>query len=215
MPKRKAPVTRRGAAKRSTAQPLTGAVSGASSWSETRRGSADVVPWRDVRPLGGGWAVRRAVVAPVARSGSNGEFPQIACESRGFPSVKHLPPTRPIYRLNISPYEADLSVKHLPPTHSTDQIVQPGKYVQAIGLFILGFSHTKKRPTEKEIEEIGGEIFAWPSYFLSKIAESCNRSGGGTTWSVTSVRSAPPRAASTARRRWTWTAARSARTSAR
>ena len=88
-----------GAAKRSTAQPLTGAVSGDPSGSETRRGSADVVPWRAVRPWGG--YVPSGARSPLLwpRSGSDGSFPQITCESKGFPSVKHLPLTGPIWAL--------------------------------------------------------------------------------------------------------------------
>ena len=62
-----------------------------------------------------------------------------------FLSVKHLPLTRPIYRLNISLYEADLSVKHLPLTYSKEQIVCTYKYVQAVGLLILGSLDGRKR----------------------------------------------------------------------
>ena len=51
--------------------------------------------------VGWGCPARRAVAAPVASERAAGGFPQKGCESRGFPSVKHLTPTRPIYRLNI------------------------------------------------------------------------------------------------------------------
>ena len=35
-------------------------------------------------------------------------------------------------------------MKHLHITNSTDQVVQPDKYVQAVGLFISGFHKLKK-----------------------------------------------------------------------
>ena len=51
-----------------------------------------------------------------------------------------------------------------------DQIVQPSKYVQAVGLFILGFSHTKNRPTEPENGGMRGETDAGTADFLRETA---------------------------------------------
>ena len=78
------------------------------------------------------------------RSGSDGEFPQIACESRGFPSVKQVDRERPIYRLNRWTLGPKLSVKQVDHSYSTDQIVHTNKYVQAGGLFIFGLTQAKK-----------------------------------------------------------------------
>ena len=101
-----------------------------SSESEKRLKSADVVPWRDVRPWGGLWTsgARSAFLWPC--SGSDWKFSQIACELRGFPSVKQAGPFCPIYRLNRWTLGPKLSVKQVDHSYSTDQVIHIDKYVQ-------------------------------------------------------------------------------------
>ena len=78
------------------------------------------------------------------RSGSDVDFPQIACELRGFPSVKQVDRERLIYRLNRWTLGPKLSVKQVDHSYSTDQIIHTDKYVQAGGLFIFGLTQAKK-----------------------------------------------------------------------
>ena len=101
------------------------------------------------------------------RSGSDGEFPQIACELRGFPSVKQVDRERPIYRLNRWTLGPKLSVKQVDHSYSTDQIIRTNKYVQAGGLFIFWFSEAelKKKLTRPGIKGMGRWTGATPADF--------------------------------------------------
>ena len=76
-PQRKAPVTRRGAAKRNTTQPLTGA---AKARPGLKRGAGAPTLCRGAT-FGRGWmgGVRRAVAAPVTSERAAGGFPQKGC----------------------------------------------------------------------------------------------------------------------------------------
>ena len=96
------------------------------------------MPWRNVRPWGGLWTsgARSPFLWPC--SGSDGEFTQIPCESRGFPSVKQVDRERQIYRLNRWTNGPKLSVKQVDHTYSTNQVIHTNKYIQTGGLFIFG-----------------------------------------------------------------------------
>ena len=54
-------------------------------------------------------------------------------------------------------------------TNSTDHVVESDKYVQAGGLFIFGFLHTKTRLTETEVEGTSGGYCHQKADFLSEM----------------------------------------------
>ena len=105
---------------------------------------------RSVRPRGGPFPrARTHIRGSCGRSARRAEFSTKGCDLRSFPSVKHVTYSAQIYRLNASLIRANLSVKHVTHVHIVlSQVVQPDKYVQAVNLFIFGFSHAEKRPAQ-------------------------------------------------------------------
>ena len=130
-------------------------------------GEAEPESWLHGAPDGLVFAASRSPLLWPC-SGSDGGFPQIACESRGFPSVKQVDRERPIYRLNRWTLGPKLSVKQVDPSYSTDQVIRTNKYVQAAGgLFIFWFSEAelKKKPTRPGIKGMGRWTGATPADF--------------------------------------------------
>ena len=82
--------------------------------------------------------------APVASQSLGWRVSTKTCDSESFPSVKKGTYYVPHYRLKGAQKALKLSVKRGTSTYSTDHIIESDKYVQAVGLFIFGFSQAKK-----------------------------------------------------------------------